>query len=331
MKKALVTGASGFVGSYVCKELLNHDYMVRALHRSSSNTNFLRNHKIELVLGDITDPVSLDNAMQGCDVVFHIAAAFREAKHPDKYYFEVNAEGTRNVFESAVRSGVKKVIHCSTTGVHGHIVAPPGNEDSPIAPRDVYQESKVEAEKIAQAYFNSGKIKGVIIRPGMIWGPGDKRFLKLFRGIQNGNLPIIGNGKTLTHWIMVDDLARAFRLAAENEEANGEVFIIAGDRSVTMQYVYEKIAEAFGRKSSFWNMPVFPLWLAGAACELLCLPIGIEPPLFRRRVDFYTKNRSFDTSKAREILGFRATRTFEDEVRLLADWYRENHWIQATA
>ncbi len=331
MKKALVTGAPGFVGSYVCRELLNNGYEVRALHRSTSNIEALKNLNVQLVTGDITDPESLINASRDCDVVFHIAAAFREAKHPDQYYFDVNAQGTRNVFEAAITNGVKKVIHCSTTGVHGHIANPPGDENSPIAPRDVYQRSKVEAEKIANEYYHSGKIKGAIIRPGMIWGPGDKRFLKLFRGIQRGNLPIIGDGTVWTHWIMVDDLARAFRLAAERDEANGEAFIIVGDRPVSMQYVYEKIAEAFGKKPSFWKIPVFPLWLTGAICELIYLPFGAEPPLFRRRVDFYTKNRSFNTQKSKRLLGFQPTRTFEDEVKLLADWYKENRWIEATA
>jgi len=138
----------------------------------------------------------------------------------------------------------------------------------------------------------------------MIWGPNDKRFLKLFRGIEKGTLPIIGDGKTWTHWIMNDDLARAFRLAGKTEAARNQTFIIAGDRPVTMSYVYEQIALNIGVKPKFLKIPIFPICLTGASCESVCLPFGIEPTLFRRRVEFTQRIVLSIAARHVKFLGF---------------------------
>lgn len=319
--KALVTGAPGFVGSQMCRELLSANYQVRALHRQSSNLDSLKRLPLELVRGDITDPPSLDAAMKDVDFVFHIAALYRQAKFPDSVYWKVNFDGTRNVLEAAKRQGVRRVIHCSTTGVHSHIKNPPAREDEPYAPTDVYQESKTEAEKLCLDWFRRGEIDGCVIRPAMIWGPADTRFLKMFRGIASRRMPIIGSGQSLCHWILVSDLARAFRLAAENPATTGQVYLIGGERVVTLEYTMATIARVYGVKLLPFKIPAWPVQVAGSIVETLCKPLGIEPPLHRRRADFFIKNRAFDCSKAREQLGFVPSHTFEDECELIARWY----------
>ena len=153
IRKVLVTGAPGFVGSRVCRELVAYGYDVKALHRTSSDLSSLKGLDLKLTPGDLTDRNSLRAALTDCDTVFHIAAVFREAKHPDSYYFNVNAEGTKNLLEESVNAGVEKFIHCSTTGVHGHIKNPPGNEETVFASRDVYQQSKCVAEKIVKQFL----------------------------------------------------------------------------------------------------------------------------------------------------------------------------------
>ncbi len=327
MKTALVTGANGFVGSAVCRDLLEHGYRVLAMQRPKSDLSLLEGLAVEPVIADICDRASLDRVMSGVDVVFHIAALFREAKFADEVYFEVNVEGTRNVFESAIAHGVKRIVHCSTNGVHSHIVNPPANEEEPFRPGDVYQQSKAEGELLAKKYFDSGKISGNIIRPGMIWGPGDKRFLKLFRGIAKQRMPLIGNGKVLTHWVLVSDLAAAFRLAAETESVNGEAFLIAGERTLPLLEVYNKIGQYFKVKAPRFRFPAWPVQLIGSLVELICAPFGIEPPIHRRRADFFIKQRAFDISKAKRLLGYQPAQSFEAEVKTIGDWYVQKGWI----
>ena len=330
MTKALVTGANGFVGSYVCKELLSNGYQVRALHRANSDTTTLEGLAVEKVVGDIRDKESLLKAFEGIEVVFHIAALFREAKHPDSVYRDINIEGTRNVFDAAIASNVKKVIHCSTVGVHSHIPNPPADETEAYRPGDIYQETKCEGEKLALSYFNSGKMKGSVIRPAMIWGPGDKRMLKLFRGIAARRLPVIGTGNTQVHWVMVDDLARGFRLAAEKDQANAEVFIIAGENPVKLRDMMRVIAEELGVTLLPFRIPALPLQILGGLMELICIPFGIEPPIYRRRVDFFTKTRAFSWDKARNLLDYKPSRTFAEEVAEIAAWYQNQGWLPSS-
>lgn len=326
MTKALVTGATGFVGSVLCKELLDHGYEVRALYRNEQKLDTIKGLDLELFKGDICSPEDMQKACQGMDVVFHIAALFREAKHEDDVYRQVNIEGVRNVFDSAISAGVKKVIHCSTVGVHSHIPNPPADETEDYRPGDIYQETKCEGEKLALSYYNDGKMAGNVIRPAMIWGPGDTRTLKLFKGISKKRMPLIGTGKTFVHWILVNDLARAFRLAAE-ADVTGEVFIIAGREAVTMECLFKTIAEKIGASTSFLRLPALPIQLIGGLVEAVCIPFGVEPPIYRRRVDFFTKTRSFDSSKAKRLLGFEAASDFAGEVQSIADWYRTKGWI----
>jgi len=327
MVTALITGATGFVGSRLCRELSENGYQVRVLHRPTSNLDPLKDLNIQFFKGDLSVPESIAPAITGVDLVFNIAALYREAKFKDEVYWQVNYEGTKALIELSREAGVKKFLHCSTIGVHSHIPNPPADETEPYAPTDVYQETKVAAEKHVLECFNSGVINGAVIRPAMIWGPRDKRFLKFFRGIYRRKLPIIGDGQTFCHWILVDDLVRAFRLAAETQRSNGQVYIIAGERPVTLEYTMQTIANIYGVKLLPFKIPALPIQIAGSIVEAICKPFGIEPPLHRRRADFFIKNRAFNCEKARKDLGFEASSKFEDEAKFVANWYLENGWL----
>lgn len=318
-----MTGAAGFVGRNVVRELLSHGYHVRALVRPGRVGEVLPQLPVEIAFGDITDPTSLAAAVRDVEVVFHIAALYREARFPDEVFMRVNDEGTANVIAATSTTPTRRLVYCSTSGVHSHIEHPPAREDYPFSPADGYQRSKAAAELRVRRAHDEGVIQATIIRPGMIWGADDTRFIKLFQGVARRQLPLIGRGEVLTHWVNVTDLARAFRLAAECPEAIGEIFFVAGDRPVPLRYVFETIASTCGVKLFPFRIPVLPLQLLGDLVETLCRPFGIEPPLHRRRVDFFVKQRAFDCSKAEQLLGYHPAQTFEDEVRLIVRAYRE--------
>jgi nucleoside-diphosphate-sugar epimerase len=296
------------------------------LHRKSSNLQSLTGLACEFAEADLGDRQALNAAFTGAQGVIHIAALFREARFPDEEYTRVNVEGTRNVFEAAIASGVRRLIHCSTNGVHGPSLGKPADESAPFRPGDVYQQSKLDGELLASDYFNSRKVEGIIIRPAMIWGPGDTRFLKLFRGLKKGRMPLIG-GRALFHWILVSDLARSFRLAYEARHINNEAFLIAGDKPHTTRYCFDTIAAVFNKRAPRIALPAKPFQLIGGLVEAVCVPFGIEPPLHRRRVDFFTKTRAFSTLKAKTMLGFEPEYSFEEEAKLIGKWYTENGWL----
>lgn len=325
--KVLVTGATGFTGGHLATQLARRGYEVRALVRPRSFGRFTRSDVAAAgvigVRGDLTDAPAVAAAASGVDVVYHIAATYREAGQRDAAYREVNVRGTENVLTAASSGGVTRVVHCSTGGVHGHIERPPATEDAPLGPGDIYQETKLEAEVLARDYGRAHPLEVVVARPIGIYGPGDTRFLKMFRGLARGRFPLLGRGNVFYHLTYIDDLVEGFRLCGEVPAAAGRTYLLAGPRYTTLNELVQLIARELDVQPPRVHLPVWPFWTAGLLCELACVPLGIEPPLYRRRVDFYTKSRAFDTSRARAELGYVARVDLEEGIRRTAAWYRQ--------
>jgi nucleoside-diphosphate-sugar epimerase len=329
-RTVFVTGANGFTGSYVCKHLIQRGDHVRALVRKTSNLDLIKGVDVELVHGDLANGAiaeTLAKSLKGVDVVYHIAAVYRTEGVPKKYFWDVHVEGTRHLLEAAKRADVARFVHCSTVGVQGEIKNPPATEDVPYAPGDLYQESKVDGEKLARKFFQEHKLPGVVVRPVGIYGPGDTRFLKLFKFIHNGKFRMLGSGKVLYHMTHVDDLARGILLAGEKKEAVGEVFTIGGNGYLTLAELVEHVAKALNVPVPRKSFPVWPVWFAGLLCEIACRPFGLEPPLYRRRVEFFIKDRAFDISKAQRLLGYQPQVELDHGLRMTADWYRAQNWL----
>lgn len=328
----LLTGATGFVGSELLSQLLALGVKTRVLVRdprkiSKTYHSAIESGVLQIAVGDLRDARSLQSAMHDIYGVFHLGAVYRQTNLRDAEFYDINAEGTRRLLQAGVAAQVKRFVHCSTVGVHADVKGDAADETVPYEPNDVYQRSKVEAEKIALEYMRSGKIGGVVIRPAMIYGPRDTRFLKLFRAIAMRYFMFLGDGEQLVHFIDVRDLARAFILAMQRSDLNGEVFIIAGERSLRFMDFVALIAMATGHSAPRWHLPLGPLFALAAICEFLCKPLKLSPPLYKRRVEFFRKGRAFNTSKARQMLGFAPARTVEAEVVELVDWYRAQGWI----
>jgi len=321
-----MTGATGFTGGHLAQHLAARGDEVRALVRPKSRARFDRSplpaKGVTAVDGDLMDAGSMRRAAGGVEVVYHIAATYREAGQPDSAYRAINVEGTRNVLEAARAAGARRVVHCSTGGVHGHIANPPATEDAPFNPGDVYQETKLEAEQLARDFGTSTGLDVVVARPIGIYGPGDTRFLRMFRGLARGRFPMIGSGQAFYHLTFVDDLVEGFRLCATVANAKGRTYILAGPRYTTLEELVRMVASELRVAPPRVHLPVWPFWTAGLLCELICVPLGIEPPIYRRRVDFYTKSRAFDTKRARTELGFAPRVDLADGIRRTADWYR---------
>ncbi|MFQ5791589.1 MAG: NAD-dependent epimerase/dehydratase family protein [Acidobacteriota bacterium] len=325
--KVLVTGASGFTGSYLARALVDAGHQVRALLRPTSRRELLEGLPVERVEGDLTDEASIRRAVAGTGKIFHIAAVYREAKLPDRVYCEVNVGGTRRLAEAALAEGRIPFYYCSTCGVHGEVRNPPADESAPYNPGDIYQKSKVEAEKLVLALHREKGLPAVILRPVGIYGPGDRRLLKLFRGVARGHFPLIGSGSVLYHLTHVEDVARGFVRASETAAALGEAFILAGARYTTVKELLELIAREAGRPPPRIRLPAAPMYLAAVLLETLSRPLGVEPPLHRRRLDFFLKDRAFRIDKARQVLGWKPQVELERGIRQTLEWYRSRGWL----
>jgi nucleoside-diphosphate-sugar epimerase len=325
--RVLVTGATGFTGGHLARGLVRRGHTVRALVRDETAATALRADGVELSVGDLTDPASVVTAARDVEVVYHIAAIYRQAGLPDEHYRAVNALGVKTVIEAAAQQGARRVVHCSTVGVHGDVMQPPANEDAPLRPGDVYQHSKLEGEAIARQTSAETGVEVVIARPSGIYGPGDRRLLKLFRGVARRRFVVLGAGDIFYHLTYIDDLVDGFQLCGEVPAAAGRTYILAGGEVTTLNELVRLIAAEAGVAPVPFHLPVWPVWIAGAACEALCRPFGIEPPLYRRRVDFFTKSRAFDISRARAEIGFAPKVLVREGIARTLTWYRREGWI----
>jgi nucleoside-diphosphate-sugar epimerase len=257
----------------------------------------------------------------------HLAAAFRETGAPDELYKSVNVDGTRIVVEEAIRVGARKVVYCSTQGVHGHIENPPGDESSPIAPADYYQQTKYEGELVLEE-FSDADIEFTILRPTAIYGPGDpERFGMIFRRAKKGFFPVFGSGETFYHPVYIDNLVDAFVLSMEQGKGAGEVYIIADEEYFSIKELVHRVAKAIDVEVSTPTLPITPLIIAGHVCEKLCKPFGINPPLFPRRVDWFRQVRAFKIDKAKRELGYEPKIGIDEGLRRTGVWYRENGFL----
>lgn len=326
-KSVLVTGASGFTGGHLCRYLVSSGYGVRALVRETSNISNLKKLDLEIAYGDVTEPSSLSEAVRGIETVYHIAALYRQENVPTSLFWEVNVNGTKNILEASLKAGVQRFVHCSTVGVQGEISNPPAKETHPYNPGDEYQRTKMEGEKLAIRFFRENELPGVVVRPVGMYGPGDTRFLKLFKHIKSGKFIMFGNGEVLYHLTYIDDLVYGFELCGRKKEALGQTYNICGNEYVTLNQLVATIAGALGVPVPKRRLPFWPLWVASVLCEGICKPLGIEPPIYRRRADFFRKDRAFDISKAKNELGFEPKVGLKTGIKFTADWYRENNLL----
>ncbi|HEY7480566.1 MAG TPA: NAD-dependent epimerase/dehydratase family protein [Gemmatimonadales bacterium] len=322
----LVTGATGFTGSHLVHRLVAQGARVRVIARSAARAQAILPDTVDLVEGDITDPNVVERAVPGVTTVYHLAALFREARHRDHRYWEVNVEASRRLLDAAVAAAVRRFVHCSTVGVHGHIASPPGDELTAYDPGDVYQETKCEAEQLALSYRD--RIPLAVARPTPIYGPGDTRLLKLFRMVVRRRFPLIDGGEKYFHTVHVNDLVNGLLLLGSHPRAVGETFILGGEGYVKLSELAGMIAELAGVPPPRLRLPAKPFQLAGSLVEKICVPFGIEPPIYRRRVDFYTKSRAFSIEKARRMLGYQPQVKLRDGLRETLEWYVANGYIE---
>ena len=326
--KILVTGGTGFTGSHLVRRLLGQGHSVHVLdYQAGLFYDELKSKGAIIELGGITNRELVESMVKDCEVVHHLAAAFRELNVPDQFYWDVNVEGTRSLIDAAHRYGVRRFVYCSTQGVHGHINNPPGSEDSPIAPEDYYQYTKYQGEKVVHEYLDKG-LEVVTLRPTAIYGPGDPgRFLILFRLVKRGSFLMFGNGETFYHPVYIDNLVDAFELAATKEGINGGTYIIADEHYYSLNDLVTHVAKAIDETVRIWHLPFWPILSAAVVCEKICKPLRLSPPLFKRRVDWFRQVRAFDICKAKRELEYIPRVGIEEGLSATGKWYRDHEYI----
>jgi nucleoside-diphosphate-sugar epimerase len=324
----LVTGATGFTGSLLVRRLVASGAEVRAISRQDRKPAELSGLPVEWFRGEVSDAATVAAAARDAEYVFHLAAAYREARSSESTYYRVHVGSTKRLAEVVAGSRtLRRFVHVSTVGVHGHIASPPADERTPFDPDDAYQRTKAEAERWLLSFAAEHGLPVTVMRPCAIYGPGDTRLLKLFRMAARGWFPLLGSGKGLYHLIHVQDLVDVLLLGAEHPAAIGQAFIVGNPEATTLEEIAHAVGRTLNRRVRIVRLPAWPFFAAAAVCETVCRPFGIEPPLYRRRVAFYTKDRAFDTRKLREVLGYHVRFSNEEGLSQTARWYRGQGWL----
>ncbi|MBW2663803.1 MAG: NAD-dependent epimerase/dehydratase family protein [Deltaproteobacteria bacterium] len=321
----LITGGTGFIGSRLALRCLNDGHAVRVFGQQNNeaerkNKDDIEREGAQVILGSMTDKDLIDKVTQGVDVVFHLAAAQHEANVPDHVFSDVNVTGTKNLLDMCLKAGVKRFVHGSTIGVYGNFDGRI-DEESPCNPENIYGVTKLEGEKLVLSYKD--KIPLVIIRISETYGPGDRRLLKLFKLINKNAFFMIGSGKNLHQLIFVDDLISGLLNAADSEKAVGEIILLVGKEPITTNDMVKTIADSLNARILGFRAPRLPFLVLAWMMETCLKPLGIQPPLHRRRMDFFRKSFSFSSKKAPELLSFKPKFSFELGVTETARWYKK--------
>ena len=326
--KVLITGATGFTGANLTYKLVNMGLDVVAIARPTSNLSRFEGMPITWLRGDVADEALINKAVEGVSYIFHMVTPFREAKAADSQFYNVHVLSTQLLAKAALQqSDFKRFVHVSTIGIHGHVSEPPADESYRVEPGDIYQETKLEGEVWIREFSESTGLPVSIVRPAGIYGPGDKRLFKIYKWAYQGWVPVIGDGKNLLHFIHVDDLTDFFIVTATHEKAIGETFICGSKQAMTFKAMVDLVSDYYDSKVKFLKFPKTPLFFVGDILELMCRPFGIEPPIYRRRLAFYTKDRSFNTSKMQRVLDFELKHSDQTGLVELAQWYLDNDWL----
>ena len=326
--RVLVTGATGFTGSVLVRKLVNQGVNVVAIARSSSNLKPFEDLPIEWIRGDVFDEEIVKKAVKGANYIFHLATPYREAKLPDSGFYQVHVLSTQLLAQAALNEpDFQRFVHVSTVGVHGHIEHPPADENYPMEPGDIYQKTKVEAEVWLRDFAKQNGLAIAVVRPAAIYGYGDKRLLKLFKMVSRQWIPVIGKGDHLYHLIHVEDLTDFLIHTAVHPQAVGEVFICGSKEAISFQKMVTIISDYYQLPVKFIKLPAAPLFALSDVVELVCKPLGIEPPIYRRRLAFFTKDRAFNTEKMRMLIGFVPNYSDEEGLRKTAQWYLDRGWV----
>jgi nucleoside-diphosphate-sugar epimerase len=318
--RVLVTGANGFVGSHLCHKLLQRGDSVRGLIRKTSDLSLLDRIPIQRVTGSLSDPASLGRATRGIDTVYHVAAKVDD--WGTRQDFErINVEGTRSLLAASLRNEVQRFVYVSSAAVHSFIDAQDMDENSPQLPTPFFY---CQSKRAAEALVSSCDIAATIVRPGDVYGPGDRTsLLKMSRLLETGRMPYLGRGDKLGAFTYVENLADGLILAGTSARAIGQAYVITDGIKLTWKGYLDKLCTALDVPAARFSISPSAAYAAASILEFTyrLLRLRQRPPITRYLVTHLNNDFCFRITKARRELGYEPHVGVDEAIRRTAEWY----------
>jgi len=313
LKRVLVTGASGFIGHNLVLALIERGIDVVALSRTPGNRPQSR---VEHRTADVTDGLSMRGTMDDCDTVIHLAGLAHKIAYSlsDADFDRVNVDGTQNVLEEAARSGVVRFIFLSSAGVGGSFSTRPLTEDEVPKPGEAYARSKVRAEQVVRSNVKNDHLWTAILRPPMVYGPGDPGNLPRLASVIRKGVPLpfgaVSNARSV---VFVGNLVHAIMLLIEREPGNGDIFYVADDTPISTADLAREIGSALGTPARIISVPKQVLTSLARAGDFIARVRRF--PFTSRELNKLTGTLVVDDSKLRRASGYKPRVTTSAGIR----------------
>ena len=300
MDRILVTGGTTFSGLHLVRSLVREGHAVRVITRSLERARALLPAETEIVVGDITERADVARAMDGRELVYHLADSAGTGRVTSAAdHWRINVLGTRLVLQAAKDAQVRRVVHSGTARVHGDTGPGSANEDSAFRPTNAFELTKLQAERLASLFVRESGLPVAIARPTWTYGADDRRFRRMMAAVRRGHVVIPGTRKARVHPIHVDDLVRGLKLLATSDSAVGEPFILGGPEHLALDELITVLARAIGVQRPQVHIPELSTRMLVWASEKFSFTGSL-----RGRLEFFTKSHVFDIGKAARVLGF---------------------------
>jgi len=320
--KALVTGAGGFIGSFLVRGLVERGYSVRGLFLPNEDAAAAQRLGVEVFRGDLTRPQTLAGAVDGVEIVFHLAARVADWGGM-KLFSRVTVEGTENLLREC-RGTIQRFVYFSSIAALGLGRDLNGlDEDAPRVVCGVpYCDTKGQAEDLVKRLAGEVGIEYVIVRPANVIGPGSVWVTDVLDAYFRGPLPLIDGGKAPGAFVWVTNLVDGAIIAAEKKKAAGRIYHFRDDYRITWEG-YERFLGGLIGKRPAGNISFSSAWKIGGVLEAVLSPFGVRPPITRLAAGVMGKNLDVDTSRGKKELGWKGKTSEAQALSEIERWVRE--------
>ena len=330
--EVLITGGTGLVGQHLVRALQQRGDTVRVLVLPTENTSWLEERGVKIYRGNICTPSTLTAPMRNVDTVFHLAA-MQGLWVPITEYHKVNVTGTENVCRAVLASGARRLVHVSSWTIYGMARGKPLTEDIPPAPwNDPYWITKAQGDLLVQKMITKDHLPAAIIRPGTIFGAGDRlNFGRIAEKLCSGKGLIIGSGRNALPLVYVTDVVQGLLLCADRDQAQGQAYNITNDQPLTQEEFLSAIAQALAVAPPRRHIPYSAAYaIAFLAERAASIMRSGHPIVTRHGVILYGTDNRHSIEKARTELGYVPKVGIREGVELACTWYQQRDMPAST-